>query len=417
MKTNIDSKTFCVAPWFMARNSNLGEYEICCITNKKQTEFNGKVDFYITKDNIEDWLNSDYLNYVRNSLAQGNYIKECDICWKREEKNQRSLRQIYNQEILEHENIENTWANNYFKNNSHEHYGFVVGADIKLNNVCNFACVMCKPHDSSLIASDWQKNTQHPFIAKQLKKSPQYLQTISEIYKEDLAHDLLDYIVNQPRLKFLKVLGGEPLLDKKLFSILNSKSNKEKTQLMFVTNGSVSLTQTAQHLEEYDFLHFTVSVEGYNTYNNYIRKHSDWESISKNIMDAKNIKNAKVSVGSTIQALSLCTITNLITWCRDNHIEWSYDLCFKPDYLSINALPQQYFDKHIKNIQKVDLELANYLVSQYNDNSDVHKHDFLQYLNWYNKNDFVVFKELYPDLYKFLNKADISNSKTNGNIT
>ena len=391
----------------MIRNSNLNEYKICCLADEPLSEFDGKIKYKADTDSVHDWLNSDYLKYVRTNLASGNPLKECSACWKKEQNNQRSLRNIYNKEFLHSDSVQNSWAANYFKNQPVENYGFVVGADIKLNNICNFACAMCNPHDSSIILTDWTKSIDDPFVKNEIAKNPLYLSTINNIYKQDSAHQLLQYIVDQPQLKTLKLLGGEPLLDKKMFNILSKVKRKEQIRLMFVTNGSVDIEQVAEQLKDYKFLYFVVSVDGFSEYNNYIRKNSNWDQISKNILNAKKLSNVKISVHPTIQALSFPSIGNLLQWCLDQDIEWSYDLCYSPEYLSINALPYEYFTQQIESIQKINSDLANYILSEYNDYSDIYRDNFVQYLNWYNKNDHSNFKKLYPKLYTFLTEKTL----------
>ena len=400
----ICNDTFCAAPWFMARNSNLNEYQICCIWKKSLSEFKGKIKYDAHKDNLEDWTNSNYLKYVRKHLASGKKIKECSACWEKEKNNQRSLRNVYNQEFFSTSNLENSWLSNYFKNHSFEDYGFVVGADLKLNNVCNFACAMCNPEDSSIIATDWKKSTDDPFVQKELSKDPSYLNTINAVYKQDSSHQLLHHILQQPRLKILKILGGEPLLNKKMLNMLNHAERKDQIRLMFVTNGSIDIEQIAIQLKDYKFLYFVVSVDGHSDYNNYIRKNSNWEQICKNILNAKKLQNVKISVHPTIQALSFPSIARLLQWCLDNNIEWSYDLCNDPEYLSINALPREYFETELESVRNIDCDLANYIQSQYNDLSDLYKNDLIQFLNWYNKKNYNEFKKLYANLYKFLTR-------------
>lgn len=403
----ISSDTFCAAPWFMVRNTNLGQYKLCCIADTESTDFHGKTDYNLEDTDIESWTNSEYMRYVRTNLSSGVKIADCNKCWKREENSQESLRQKYNQEILLNSDVNKSWTINYFRTHNIDEFGFIVGADVKTNNLCNLACAMCSPKDSSIIANEWNQTIDSSYVQHQLKDNPTYIEEIKRFYKLKSNYHLLGSILAEPNLKFLKILGGEPLLDKKIQSLLDKCDNKKSINLMIVTNGTINLKNFVESNYDYKFIYFTVSLEGYGLYNDYIRKKSDWKNIASNILNAKELNKTQISIHSTVQALSLSSLPELIKWCKHNDIIWEFDMCDNPKYHSVNALPENYFYNQIKKIKDVDNDVAEYLVSQYEDNSEIYKLQFIEYLEWYNNGNFEIFKDLFPELYAFLFDSDL----------
>ena len=136
---DINKQTFCTAPWFSVRNENSGEYRACCQHSIEKTEFQGRTK-YNSNESMESWLNSDYMQYLRKELTQGNQVAECHLCWDRETEGLDSLRQNTNNMLTNSrtDNLSNTWLPVYFKNKTNYLSDLLLAADVKLNNVCNF---------------------------------------------------------------------------------------------------------------------------------------------------------------------------------------------------------------------------------------------------------------------------------------
>ena len=137
-------------------------------------------------------------------------------------------RQLNNHQISQRQhNLYNSWVKSFLKKQDYSKY-HIVFADVKLSNVCNFECVMCNPHDSSKLFSRWQSQPESEFVEKALTKNPRYFEIVKENYSTQRGHQHLLDILDQP-VKNLKLLGGEPLLDKQMFSVLESVDKSKQT--------------------------------------------------------------------------------------------------------------------------------------------------------------------------------------------
>jgi len=343
----INDSTFCAAPWFQLRNSSLGNYRACCSISQHKSKFAGQIDYKWPTHSPEEWMNSDYMQYLRQELTNGNRLPECDRCWRHEDHQIISQRQILNNTISYNQGsqLDQTWVKPYFNNKTDYAHDLLLIADIKLTNLCNFACAMCIPEDSTQIYTQWQKNKKHIWVIEQLQKNPNYLDQVKQVYIDKHNHQLLQYAI-QKQVRHIKILGGEPLLDQVALNLLSAidLEQKKRTSLIVITNGSVDLDATCQQLGDFQTIQFIISLEGVGAVQDYIRKGSTWTEIEKNIdnflIKYSHSKN-NLRVHHTVQALSLYHLHQLVSWCDLRNIQLSTEILIKPEYMSVAVMPEQ----------------------------------------------------------------------------
>jgi molybdenum cofactor biosynthesis enzyme MoaA len=340
MEFNCD--TFCAAPWFAIRTGQFGNLLPCCAVDVSKTEFQGKTDYNWDDNSLDEWLNSQYLEYLRRNLTKGVKLRECESCWKAEKVGQQSIR-IQSNDIVtgdQGHNLTQTWLKSYFKNKESYDSDLLWNADIKISNICNYSCVMCNPSDSSQIQLQWMQQSDHPAVKYRLKNNANLLSKIQDNTRAKTGHTSLKELLSKtPR--FLKLLGGEPLLDQRALNILHDAplEHKKKISLIFVTNGSVNLVDVANKLKDYQQIMFVVSLEGVEEVQNWARKGSNWTEIANNIDQYLSQNNGPLYVSHTVQAFTLAHLGKLQQWCKDRSIPINYCNLTNPDYLSIAAIP------------------------------------------------------------------------------
>jgi organic radical activating enzyme len=387
----INDSTFCAAPWFQLRNSNLGNYRACCSISQDKSEFAGQIDYKWPTHSPAEWMNSDYMQYLRRELTNGNRLPECGRCWRHENHQMISQRQILNNTISynQGDHLDQTWVKSYFNNKTDYAHDLLVIADIKLTNLCNFACAMCVPEDSTQIYTQWQKNKKHTWVVQQLQKNTKYLDQVKQVYVDKHNHQLLQYAI-QEKVRHIKILGGEPLLDQVALDLLSAidLSQKARTSLIIVTNGSVDLDSVCRQLEDFQTIQFIISLEGVGAVQDYIRKGSSWAQIEKNIDNFltkySNSKN-NLRIHHTVQALSLYDLHKLVSWCNLRNIQLSTEILIKPDYMSVAVMPEQMRLECFQNL--IDTRPALVESIQKID----HRSDLIpqlqDFLNWYDPNN------------------------------
>jgi molybdenum cofactor biosynthesis enzyme MoaA len=404
--TPMNSQTFCSAPWFQVRLDWDGHYRPCCEFNENLSNFPGNTKFSSENCSIEQWMGGEYSQYLREQLSNGVELAECQSCWNKEKYGFKSLRNIINDTTTKNhgDNIKSTWVASYLKTLKNYSEYYLISADIKLSNVCNFACIMCSPQDSSRIYDLWYKTQTNQFVQEQIKKDDKLFEKIIKVYGNDRTYKRFESIFNHP-IKYLKFLGGEPLLDKNLLKMLNNldPNKKSKITLHFVTNGSQNLTEFADQLKDFANITFTVSLESVGEMQDYARKGSDWAEIEKNILTAKN-QGIHISISTVIQAVTLPNIDQLLTWVQKNDLSISFLPLTGFEYLDISVLPATIRQKTINklNLLSDDLNAKKLidLIESYLHHQEKYQ-KFLEYISWYEKDSVTKLQDLEPVFYNF----------------
>jgi len=246
------------------------------------------------------------------------------------------------------------------------------------------------------MSAQWANNKEVFFVKQILEKTPDYFEKISNIYKDTRDYNHLTSILEQP-LQNLKLLGGEPLLDKKLFKILSSVSSEKKSQiaLHFITNGSQSLVDAVRSLEGYRSISFSVSIEGVGKIQEYIRSGSNWKQTEENIISAKQ-KGIDVVIHHVLQSLSILGTSQLFEWCAEHDLKISFQHLVRPDFLSLAVLPgivkQKAIDTLAQHGQVVDY------ISKITPTPEKYP-EFLEYVKWLDSQSPVKLMEIYPELF------------------
>jgi len=352
--------------------------------------FNGNKNI----NDLDDYFNSDYRQYVINALDKGVKIPECDICWSKEKTNLPSVRQEKNSNLLGDKKLTSSWINLLSKK---QQISPLLFADLKFSNVCNYTCAMCNPRDSTKIYSQWTLKPDAQHIKEFLANNPNYMYRVKN-YTKNTRHSLLEDILKQD-IKILSITGGEPLLDERILQILSEleTSKKSKISLTFVTNGSIDLISTVNKLGKFKYIKFIISIEGINKLNDYVRIGSDWNFLSNNIINAQK-NNIAVSVHTIIQSLSLHKLYETIEWCTKNNLEQEFVYLEYPYQLSCNMLPNSYIEDIIC---KLPVEIANYIRDNYIDCSNqIEK--LKNFIDWHEKITPIKLEEVNTDLKNIL---------------
>lgn len=138
--------------------------------------------------------------------------------------------------------------------------------ELQVDNTCNAACIICSPACSSL----WGTLTPDPVHSYDKNY-------ISDAYKRIIeTHDL-------SKLQSVSLLGGEPLLSKNNFKLLNKIPYPENVQINITTNGSIFPRDKLELLSRFKRVHVKFSIDGIGNKFEYIRWPLKWNNVKDNI--------------------------------------------------------------------------------------------------------------------------------------
>ena len=375
---------FCGAPFQLLYTDVTGSYAPCSWAQHKP--FNS----HIKNVSIKDWFENDpKLNQLREEMVTpGSNLElakvSCKSCIKQEKEYGRSRRQA---SLKIQSNDDGIWAgirkavNRYKETKTGHIKDRIFEVQIKaFGNQCNLDCYMCHTYDSSTrtttlnskelegqtVMNVWTLKHGNDLKVNSIKGAP--LQDII-----DQIADIAPYIYN------LKLIGGEPLVMKQYYQLLDAiikTGHARHMKLKFQTNMSVlgqGKYKITDYIRHFQLFEFTVSLDGIGKTDEYIRRRSNWEDIVKNIKAVKQYPNVQINVNGTISFLSVLRFYELINWFDENkklfkQINWSNirgpaKLCANvlPDELKKELIPKYENFPDIQNVLKQDNNGLSYL--------------------------------------------------------
>lgn len=275
----------CYAPWANLDISPQGKISPCC---KFQTQHYNH-QFNMQRDNLDDYLNSNFLNDVKHELDRGIWPVGCDRCRIEEQSNIQSMRQLNNRRW--EEEFKDSW----------------ITASIAFGNTCNLKCISCSPYSSS----KWHK--EHKQIYNTDIKPVKF-------YKENFVDTLVN---NAPHLIHLDIPGGEPFLSgvneqQQLLNHYIQTGQSKKITLHYTTNTTIYPDANWWELwKSFKQVEIQLSIDGVEDRNEYIRFPSKWSQTLTNIDSFLNTTqdNLQLSVSHTVSAYNIFYLDEFFTWC------------------------------------------------------------------------------------------------------
>lgn len=320
MNSKID--TLCSAFWKHTniRNNNL--IYPCCRFKTPIQKFDG---------NVESVLKSEVYELLRSNSASGVKIDGCTKCYYEESQGKESLRQKFNSE---------------YKINTVSLEFLEVGLD----NICNLTCDGCWAEFSS----SWSE--------KQYPDKPKSFHIRSSQDLDNLPDSL-------NRILFL---GGEPLMTRRHYKILEKVEDRSKVTVTYNTNGTFKLDDdTITLLRQFKEVNFIVSVDGFDKLNEQVRSGSVWNDIVDFITSVQDFKFALV-VHTVIHLNNWHGLRDLAEFIKESNLNWTTNILTYPEHLDIRNVSNKLECKsYIQSIP--NLPNKNYILKHLESNENIIK--------------------------------------------
>jgi len=310
-----------------------GNWRPCCKFDETLLPWDKK--FRIEKFTFQEWRNSDFYQDIIQQQKNG-WHKGCEGCRVAEETNNPSMRETFGQYLSgEGTDIE-----------------FI---ELSLSRECNLACRMCGPYASSTwqnIVVDNQELIK-PFFRPQLDQTPVDIERFFQG-------------LNLSKINRIKLLGGEPFITpqtKDFFEFLDKQNLLENITFMTNTNATFFPKKLEKYLERLEYLHISISIDGFGKNNDYVRHKSKWENVLEVIeqwgeFTARNNKKRgervfKLSPAVCVNAYNVHQIDEIFEWSiREEFYSQNYNIIFNPSHLKLEALPPRYVQEVLEKLEK-----------------------------------------------------------------
>lgn len=244
-------------------------------------------------DCLQDMDDSQWLADIKQQFVQDQFPDECIRCQQTENINQTSIRL-------------NALA--YHKLQTQDDYLIVGGV---LDNVCNSACQSCDANLSTKIGG--LTNKYYPIFDNSYK-----------FWKLPLD-----------RITHLDINGGEPSASKNYRYLLQNIPPNVKS-IRINTNCSTIIKEIPDLLAKGIHVTVTVSFDGIGSIHDYVRWPIKWNKFYKNLMTYKSMNLLELNLWTTVHALNVGDLDNIINFAKEHQINHSYALLHEPAVLNIN---------------------------------------------------------------------------------
>jgi radical SAM protein with 4Fe4S-binding SPASM domain len=329
------SKTFCMMPWVHMHAFPDGRAYPCCLA-----DYWHPVGDLRKNTMREIWNQPPYRN-LRVNMLNDVKSKECAKCYEQEEAGFFSLRNDGNRNYGHH--IAETDLTE--ADGTHPEFNIRYW-DIRFSNLCNFSCRTCGP----IFSSNWF--TDH---VKLYDRKPDVLGR--EMARIEYAGGDEETIIAQmaehiPNLEQVYFAGGEPLIMKEHYYLLEKLIEAGKTDVRLVYNTNFSeLRFKDKHVFEF-WRHFKTvnvgaSLDASGARAELMRKGTNWaQTIDNRRRMQAEVPHVDFYVSATVSNMNVLHVL-------DFHREWTdlglikakdfnLNICQGPDWYRVDILPEDF---------------------------------------------------------------------------
>ncbi len=314
---------FCPMPFTNFVLGSQGSFRPCCEYEGGLGE-DGAALRHPTTSFDEAWR-SKALRNLRLKFLAGIKPKECWKCWREEEAGVKSLRQA----VLEPLQLRDAVSRETLENIA---TGFQSprSLNLGLSNLCNLKCRICGPHASTL----WEKEL------RERDGVHLDLQSKNTLTEENCA-TLRRWL---PQLRRIEVLGGEPLINKEFYKLLElclDSGYARQLTIHLNTNGTVYSQRFVALFEEFQSVSVYFSIDGVGERFEYQRFPARWATVEKNLRkyEAARTPNTELGLVCTVSLFNVASIPELVAWALTHSIKPTFHILHAPEPFSLAQLP------------------------------------------------------------------------------
>tara|TARA_B100001939_G_scaffold347188_1_gene368020 strand:+ start:375 stop:1838 length:1464 start_codon:yes stop_codon:yes gene_type:complete len=298
-----NNKSFCILP-FIELQAQDKQTTLCCRDKTPVCD----------SDKVGDWQSNSAYKSIRNKMLQGIKIPEhCQTCYDLETK-----------KVSPRINDTIEWAHKLKLNTVEDlkHITSPAYYEVRASNACNLQCRMCGP--------EW---------SNQIHKEYQQLGWITNDQKfEYTGFD----IINFDNLRKLYIAGGEPTIQKPFLEFLKKQIQNNNTdfELHINTNATFVNNSFRELIKHFPNVIFTVSIDGFQELNYYIRYPSSWDTIMENCKWIQD-QGYQLAFNTVTQVLNIGRLHQLFHFLSQNFPNAWQTITYAMGVMRIEAYPDQ----------------------------------------------------------------------------
>jgi len=376
----------------------------------------------------------------RKEMREGKRPKECDYCWRIEDNTQEYSDRVWKSAANWSQVDKELIFNSDPMDDIYPRY-----VEVSFSNVCNFKCSYCGPAFSSKWTEEIKSKgpyklyqTHYNSIKESEVSFPNrednpYIEAFWKWFPEAVKH-----------MYTFRITGGEPLLSKHTFKVIDYLLENPQPDLHFAINSNAcppgnlweTFVKKIKQLEDtksIKYFSLYASAESFGKHAEYSRDGMDWDLFSKNLRYfLDNTNTSELMLMSAVNILGLPSLTTYLRFISKlkegniNRIIADFAYVRHPEFLDIKIADKITIDKYLKtSIQyminrKEKFSDYEYIklnriyedcVARFKKGVDVSKEriQFLQFINEYDKRRGKNFTEVFPEYNNFVKVCKKNN--------
>lgn len=341
-------------PFILVNTRGNGEFRVC---SEDLPKYSHVENFHHSKS-IEKVWNCDFYKNLRMDLIANKPQSMCEVCYYHDRMGVKSKR-VLGLELFYDKYIE------IVRQAARDH-GRVSSSpkwwELRFSSKCNLACRMCNPKNSSRFSSELSSNSGDlpSFVREQMAGavlSHSQFGNLSD--SEEFMAQLLERV---SECDYLEIHGGEPFIDKQLWSFLDQVSRTRHARRIKIYSHCNLTSVTDQQIEILNSFaggRANVSIDAYKEENEFIRWNSNWQTTLDNLPKFGRLHQGyAVCIGTSVSAYQSCTIDKLLVWIdqflqahRAMKVDWLVWPVVKPEMLQVDIVPRELRMKTVERLR------------------------------------------------------------------
>lgn len=355
---------YCFLAFGSASINSDGEYIPCC--NIRSEDF----DYYTNLSKPKSLntiffeldpakrINADNLKSIRTKLINGDWPKACYNCKESEDVGINSMRTIWNKYVTDSPMVENVNPLD------------IKFLDLTFSTKCNSKCMTCGAGASDFWEEEW---------------AVLYPDAVEQVYSRISINDTTagKLIRDFPNVTRVNFIGGEPTISDEHLAFLHKlieEGRSKNIELGYVTNLTGLTTELIEVWKNFKKVGLTVSIDGYNKVNEYIRYPFKWSKTETNLRTLLEICRQDqpyqfgVGLSCTLSLLNAIQAPDLLEFWYD--ILKEYGLLERCEsFLNRVTIPTNLMVHHLsESYRQIGIEKVKHLLVKIEkDNLNIHQ--------------------------------------------
>jgi organic radical activating enzyme len=443
---NSTSPSFCIAKWKQVTiHLATGQTHSC------HHPVQHKIPLEEIKIDVSALHNTQFKKEQQKMMLKGERPAECDYCWRVEDSDPSG--DVFSDRIMK---SSDNWAKHHYDTVSKTHGNINPSyLEVSFANTCNFKCSYCTPESSSQWLDEIRKYGHYP--------TSTWFNNL-EWLKQQNKYPILEKDINPyvdafwewwpqlyPDLEVLRITGGEPLLTKNTFKVLDYVLQNPRPDLELNINSNLCISDKVfnDFIDKMKRIQDAGAIKSFKLYTSceatgdraeYIRYGLEYNRWLDNCHKILQIPNTKLTVMSTYNALSVTSYKDFLKDMLALRTQYSNEYERHPtsidipylrwpnhqaiDILTSEFLPmvedqvtymyhnQQvthwpplcgigYYDYEINRMERVYKVFSTHLAS--NTMVDQHRKDFVIFVDEHDRRRGTNFLKTFPEMEEFYN--------------